>query len=205
MKKIAFSVLVAGVIFAGNACNSSSDSTDRHDKNTEEKQADEQVLADAAAESGYGHDAASASGKADTTQFAVKAASAGMMEVTLGQLAQQQGQQEDVKQFGQTMVTDHGKANAELSTLARNKNMELPTTMLAQHQQHIGHLKALSGPAFDKAYMSMMVQDHEKDVAAFQQAAQSETDPDLKAFAQKTLPVLKSHLDLARKTLNALP
>lgn len=204
MKRIACSALAALALFIGNGCNSSSDTADRHNKNTEEKQADEQVLADAATESGYGKDAASASGKTDTTQFAVIAASAGLMEVTLGQLAQQQGQHEGVKQFGQTMVTDHGKANNELTTLARNKNIELPATMLAQHQQHIGHLKALSGPAFDKAYMSMMVQDHEKDVAAFQKASQSEADPDLKAFAQKRLPVLKSHLELARKTLSSL-
>ncbi|MGV3503784.1 MAG: DUF4142 domain-containing protein [Adhaeribacter sp.] len=203
MKRIAFSVLAACGLWIGNAC-SRSDSTDRHNANTEEKQADQQVLADAATESGYGAEAASATAQADTTSFAVKAASAGMMEVTLGELAQQQGQQEGVKQFGQTMVADHGKANAELAALARNKNMELPTTMLPQHQQHIGHLKALSGPAFDKAYMSMMVQDHEKDVAAFQKAAQGEADPDLKAFAQKTLPVLKAHLDMARKTMAGL-
>src|SRR5687768_1464754 len=103
MKRIAFSALAAFVLFTGNSCNSSSDTADRHDKNTEEKQIDQEVLADAATESGYGADAASATGKADTTQFAVKAASAGLMEVTLGQLAQQQGQHEGVKRFGQTM------------------------------------------------------------------------------------------------------
>jgi putative membrane protein len=203
MKRIAFSVLAAGVLLIGNAC-SRSDSIDRHNANTEEKQADQGALADAATESGYGAEAASPSAQADTSLFAVKAASSGMMEVSLGELAQQQGQQEGVKQFGQTMVADHGKANTELSTLARNKNMELPTTMLPQHQQHIAHLKNLSGPAFDKAYMTMMVQGHEKDVAEFQKAAQSEADPDLKAYAQKTLPVLKSHLDMARKTMSGL-
>jgi putative membrane protein len=207
MKKIACSALAAFVLLTGAGCDRRSDISDRHNKNTEEKQPEDSAMAEAAAEQGYGEDAAQpgtdsrvAQQQADTTLFAVKAASGGMLEVSLGQLAQQQGMNADVKQFGQIMVNDHGKANAELIRLAKSKKMALPTAPLPRHQQHADHLKSLKGTGFDKAYMDMMVNDHQQTIADFQRASQSETDPELKAFAQKTLPVLRKHLDLARKT-----
>jgi putative membrane protein len=166
-------------------------------------------MAEAAAKQGYGEDAAQpgvdsreAQNVVDTARFAAKAASGGLMEVMLGELAQQKGQSAAVKQFGQTMVTDHGKANAELKSLAQSKKIALPTAPLPMHQQHIDHLKTLSGAQFDQAYMSMMVKDHQKDIGEFKQATMANQEPaEVKAFAQKTLPVLQRHLALAGKTL----
>src|SRR5689334_12885251 len=66
--------------------------------------------------------------------FIKKAASGGMMEVELGQLAQSKAQSQDVKDFGSRMVTDHGKANDELKTLAQQKNVQLPATMERKHK-----------------------------------------------------------------------
>ena len=55
----------------------------------------------------------------------------------------------------------------------------------------------LKNPArdFDKAYVEAMVDGHKKAVKLFTDAAQNCKDPDLKAFATKTLPTLKMHLD----------
>jgi putative membrane protein len=191
---------------AGFSCGRSSDIADRHGKNTEEKQPEEEAMAEAATKQGYAEDAtqpgadSGVDSPVDTAQFAVKAASGSLMEVALGQMALQKGASQDVKQFAQTMITDHGKANAELEAWAKTSNMALPTAPLPQHQQHIGHLRDLSGAEFDKAYMGMMVADHQKTIAEFQQASQRETNAQLKVFAQKTLPVLKKHLDMAQKT-----
>ena len=194
MKRLAYNVLAAFVLLAGYGC-------DQAQKNTEKTQHDQEALAETAAESGYGEDAAGAGQQVDTTAFAVKAASGGMMEVSLGQLAQQNGVNAEVKKFGQTMVTDHGKANTELQNLAAAAKIALPAAPLPKHQQHIDHLKSFSGAAFDSAYMAMMVTDHQHDIAEFEKAAQNDQEnPQIKAFAQKTLPVLKQHLDLAQKT-----
>jgi putative membrane protein len=132
-------------------------------------------------------------------QFAMKAAMGGMMEVNMGRIATKQAASASVRQFGQRMVTDHGKANAELKQLATRKNIRLPKSLDAEKKQMVTHVSKLSGASFDKAYMSHMVKDHEKDVAEFEKAASECQDPDLKAWAQKTLPTLRSHLEQARK------
>lgn len=72
--------------------------------------------------------------------------------------------------------------------------------MMKKHQEMVNKLSALSGAEFDRKYMEEMVKDHEKDVAAFQRESTSGSDADLKAWAAKTLPTLREHLQLARDT-----
>jgi len=60
-------------------------------------------------------------------------------------------------------------------------------------------LSAKSGADFDKAYVSNMIDDHKEDIKEFEDAAKNVKDPDLKAFAVKTLPTLKMHLDAIQK------
>ena len=134
----------------------------------------------------------------DDFDFLVDAASGGLMEVELGQLALQNAASADVKQFGQLMVTDHTKANAELKDLAARKNVTIPPRPGSDHQRHIDHLKDKKGADFDKDYMKMMVDDHEDDVEDFEEAAREAKDPDIRAFASKYAPILKEHLQKAR-------
>ena len=126
------------------------------------------------------------------------------MEVELGRRAAQQGTSDVVKQFGQKMADDHSKANAELMTIASSKGITLPTDVDAKHRAMIGRLARMSGAAFDKAYAKDMLSDHNKDVSAFQKEADSGADPDVKAFAAKTLPILKEHQSLANDMNNTL-
>jgi putative membrane protein len=135
---------------------------------------------------------ASTAGSGD---FWSEAAIGGMAEVELGKLAAQKAKNADVKKFAQMMVTDHSKANDELKSLAQKKNITLPTALDSAHRADVDELKSESQEDFDKEYVEMMVDDHEKDVAFFQRQADTGTDPDAKAFAAKTLPVLKKHLD----------
>ena len=119
--------------------------------------------------------------------FITKAAKGGMMEVEMGKMAAASAQNADVKKFGSRMVTDHTKANNELMALAQKHGVKLPA--------HKGHGKWKS----DKAYMDMMVKDHDKTVADFEAQASGGADADLKKFAAKTLKVLKKHQAMAKK------
>jgi len=130
----------------------------------------------------------------DDSEFAVKAASGGMLEVELGRMAQEKAQSQQVKDFGAMMVKDHSKANDELKALASSKNIVLPSTLGEEEQKHVDELAKLSGKEFDKKYVSMMVDDHKKDVDEFKETANDAKDPDIKAFASKTLPTLEEHL-----------
>jgi putative membrane protein len=133
-------------------------------------------------------------------EFVAKAGMGGLAEVQMGTLALQKASSADVKAFAQRMVTDHSKANAELAEFATAKGLALPTELVGDTQAALDHLATLSGAEFDKAYMQHMVEDHEKDVAEFDKASTSATDMDLKAWAGKTLPTLKEHLEQAKTT-----
>ncbi len=124
--------------------------------------------------------------------FMMNAAKGGMMEVEWGKLAAQNGQNADVKKFGNRMVTDHSKANSELMALAKEEGVTLPGA------RSPGKWKS------DKDYMDMMVKDHQADLAEFQKQAQSGTDPDLKAFAAKGAKMVSAHLKLAQETQGKL-
>jgi putative membrane protein len=136
---------------------------------------------------------------ASDRQFMLKAAQGGMAEVELGQLAQQNGQSQDVKDFGKRMVDDHSKANDELKQLASDKGVSLPTDLNAKDKATKDRLSKLNGAAFDKAYMNDMVKDHKMDVAEFKHESMAAKDPQVKDWAGKTLPTLQSHLDQAEK------
>ena len=132
--------------------------------------------------------------------FAIEAAQGGLMEVRLGELAQQQAKAQAVKDFGQRMVEDHGEANDKLMQIAEQKGIELPQDLSEDAQQTVEELQQQSGAEFDEAYMDEMVSDHEDDVAAFEDYVENAQDQDLRAFAEETLPVLQEHLDLAKQT-----
>lgn len=131
----------------------------------------------------------------DDADFAVEAANGGMMEVEMGHYALQNASSQRVKNFGAMMVKDHSKANEELKKIASAKNITLPVEMGDKVKEEMHDLMKKKGTDFDKAYMSMMLDDHKKDIKAFEKAASDCKDPDIKAFAGKTLPVLNVHLD----------
>lgn len=130
-------------------------------------------------------------------KFVEKAALSGMTEVAAGDIAKAKGSSESVKQFGAQMVTDHGKANDELKAVLAQKNMKAPTSLDKAHQKVVDKLQGKSGKDFDKAYKAQMVSDHRSTVSLFETEAKSGKDPELKAFASKTLPTLKHHLEMA--------
>ena len=127
-------------------------------------------------------------------KFAVDAANGGMAEVALGKLAQQQATSAAVKDFANMMVTDHSKANDELMALAKSKNITLPDSVSNDKKQAMMDLSKKTGADFDKAYVDMMVDDHKSTISLFEDESKNGKDADIKAFADKTLPTLRTHL-----------
>ena len=140
----------------------------------------------------------------DDVDFAVKAADGGMLEVELGKLALQNAASSRVKDFGQMMVDDHSKANAELKQTAMQKNITLPAAMSDKCQKMYADLSKKKGKDFDKAYMSAMVDDHKDDVDEFKKEADNGKDADLKSWAAGKVPVLQHHLDVAQNVKDSI-
>lgn len=133
------------------------------------------------------------------TQFAREAAAGGMAEVELGQLAQQKGSSETVKNFGKKMVEDHSEANDKLKGIASEQKIRFAAGLSRQDQATYDRLSSLSGDAFDKAYARDMVSDHVKDVAAFKKEAATGKNDAIRKFALETVPTLETHLKMARE------
>lgn len=198
MKKIT-SVVFACAALAFSACNdnSSTDPVKSANETNEVKQ-------DSAEHMDSSSSKAAVPVSESDSKFAVEAASGGMMEVQLGELAQQKASSKRVKSFGAMMVRDHTKANGELKSLAGMKNVTLPPAPGGDHMDHIKSLSKKSGRDFDRDYMKMMVDDHKDDIDAFEKESKDGNDADVKAFATKTLPILRMHLDSAKAVQDAV-
>jgi len=122
------------------------------------------------------------------------AAQGGLAEVQLGQLAQNKGSSQAVKDFGTMMIQDHTAANDKLKGIAAGKGVELPTSPSMSQMATKTKLEALSGNSFDKSYIDSMVQDHKDTIQLFKKEAQNGQDAEAKAFAKATLPTLHKHL-----------
>ncbi|WP_300598433.1 DUF4142 domain-containing protein [Niabella sp.] len=186
--KTVMQLLTIGIFATCLSCNSqqSKDTTSRADSTNE-------AMIDSSHAAGTPPPVAEKDAK-----FAVDAANGGMAEVQLGEMAQNQGADPKVKEFGKMMVTDHSKANDELKMIAAGKNITLPAAPGDDMQKVANDLSSKSGADFDKAYVKQMVDDHEKTVKLFEDAQKEVQDSDLRAFAVKTLPVLRTHLEHIR-------
>jgi putative membrane protein len=129
--------------------------------------------------------------------FMVKAAEISGEEVRMGQLAQQKGMTNDVKELGKMMETDHGKAMADLTAMANRKYINIPTVPTEDSKEAYNKLNEKNGIDFDKAYTALMVNGHTDAIDLFEKASSSCTDVEIKNWAQSMLPGLHTHLDHA--------
>jgi putative membrane protein len=136
--------------------------------------------------------------KIDEKRFVKEALLGGMTEVELGKVALEKASSDQVKQFAQKMIDDHSKANEDLKQLASKENINVSDSLDSKHQSRVEKLSKLSGADFDRAYIKDQLNDHQQDVQEFQQEAQRGSDPDVKSFASKMLPVIKEHLSMAK-------
>ena len=128
--------------------------------------------------------------------FVKMAALGGMTEVELGKIAQTMARDANVRKFADEMIKDHSKANKELATLAKTKGLAVPSALDSEHNAIVQKLSAKTGADFDAAYSKQMMEDHDTTIALFQGATKS-SDKDVAAFAQRTLPTLQKHKQMA--------
>ena len=131
-------------------------------------------------------------------KFLMEAASSSKLEIQLGQMAQQKGASQEVRDFGAMMVRDHTAASKQLMSMVSNKGAAIPDTLLPKHMALMSRLDGLSGAAWDKAYMSVMRDAHENDIDEFEDETKDARDADVRAFATQQMPILKMHQQHAK-------
>jgi len=136
-------------------------------------------------------------------EFANMAAKANRAEIQMGNMAEQHASNEAVKDFGKLMVNDHTNAAQKLKSWASQSNFKLPSGLPSQAASTKSSLSSLSGAQFDHQYIQSQLKDHKKVIAAFEKEVEQGQNPQLKQFAENTLPVLQDHVrvveDLAGK------
>jgi putative membrane protein len=132
------------------------------------------------------------------TAFIKDAAQGGQAEVEMGKIAAEKAQNAELKKFAEHLQQDHSKANQELTQLAQTLGVTLPTEPSRKENKVADRLQDKTGADFDKAFAEHAIKDHEKDITKFQKALQDTKNPELKAFIEKSLPVLRHHLEMAR-------
>ena len=136
-------------------------------------------------------------------KFVSKVFKGNLAEIKLGQLAVAKAQSPEVKQFGQRLIDDHTAANDKLMKIASQKGLQPKRELELSVQHEYNKLDKLSGTQFDREFMNYMVSDHQKDIKEFESAAKTAKDPDVKEFAESTLPTLRDHLTNAKSAQSA--
>lgn len=186
MKKIIGSFVVCCFVLL--ACNNADDTTETTTTSSE-------TSSDASINTGSGTTNVVTDEKSST--FLTKAANGGLAEVQLAKLAQQKATIDAVKNFAAMLERDHSAANDQVKTLAAQRNVSLPAAPSEDKQKMYTDMEKMSGKAFDKDYISMMVKAHHDGIALFEDTKSNASDVDVKNFADKTLPTLRKHLDSA--------
>jgi len=126
--------------------------------------------------------------------FVAMVSQGGMFEVMAGQVGAEQGSNQDIKDQGVTEAHDHQLVGAKLKSIAMTVGLPFPHQLSPMFQNKLAALKALSGPAFDAAYLQAMNEIHAKDGAAFAEEAKTGTNADLRAFAAETHRIVLRHI-----------
>jgi putative membrane protein len=131
--------------------------------------------------------------------FVTKAMQGSMAEVQLGQLTLQKSNNDQVKQFAQRMIDDHTKLNDQMKPVAQQLGVAVPEQVSKKDRNTMAKLQALSGPAYDQAYIKDMVKDHKQDLSEFQAEASSGQDQTVKDAAAQGSKVIAQHLQMAQQ------
>jgi len=126
--------------------------------------------------------------------FVMQAEKDNVQERVLGRMAQEQSQNGDVKDYGKMLVKDHNDALQKLVDLMNKNGVPQPKNLPEERNAAIDKLHNLSGPAFDREFMAMMVQDHQKAVSNFQREESAAQNPDVRNYAKDVRPTLEKHL-----------
>jgi putative membrane protein len=130
--------------------------------------------------------------------FVMQAVKDNIRERVLGKIAEQQSQNSDVKDYGKMLVNDHNEALQKLVALMNKNGMPQPSGLPEERSEAINKLQSLSGPSFDKEFIGMMVENHQKAVDTYQREQNSAQNSDVRDYAKNMLPTLQKHLKEAQ-------
>lgn len=132
-------------------------------------------------------------------QFVDFAAQTDMVEANLGQLADSAASSQQVKDYAQMLVTDHTNDFHQLSGIASQANLTMPSAIdTAHNKMMIAPFQKVKDAAFDKKYVHEMIAGHTKAIAIYKKEAADAENAALKDYAEQTLPALQKHLDGAK-------
>ena len=131
-------------------------------------------------------------------KFLTDAVRGDVAEVKMGELAQQRGTSEAVREFGKMLVEDHSSAMKKTAELAKDLNVIPPAQPSAEQMQKHDALARLSGAEFDRQFAAEMVKGHQEEIAKYEKQAAS-GDSKVAELAEDLLPVLKEHLMAAQR------
>jgi putative membrane protein len=196
MKKYWLTTLAVAGVLTFTACESNSQKEAAKDANEETVEARQEASEDTASgmmSNNGDHE--------DDADFLVDAAYSGMKEISFSKLALEKSNNASVKEFAQLMVKDHTKMKNELTALAQQKSLVLPTDLDEEGKEKLKEFSNYKGAEFDKEYMDKMAESHEKVHEKFEKFAQDAKDPAIKDWANSCLPMLGEHMNKA-KTLD---
>lgn len=140
----------------------------------------------------------------EDADFVVEATNGSLTEIEAGKLAFDRTQNPEVKDFANTMIDDHTQMIRELKTFADDKHLAVPDSVSNSNRSKIDELNKRSGKEFDREYMKWMVDDHDKDVAAFTKMSNEAKDSSVKSLARYNLPILLKHQQRAHAIYDRL-
>ena len=129
--------------------------------------------------------------------FISKASLSNTAEIRAGGLADSTADTAMIRSFGQQMVTDHTTAQNDLKTLGSNLSVSVNDSADAMHTALMDTLRGLSGRMFDSAYIINQIKDHQAAISDFQNEISEGNQSDVINYANKYLPTLQMHLQMA--------
>jgi putative membrane protein len=136
--------------------------------------------------------------------FVTEAAQTNAAEIKLGELGVQKGSTAQVRNMAQMIIDDHKKVGDKLQSIATRENFALPGVPNAEQRATYDRLSAMSGTDFDRAFLDEIKTDHQQAISLFQNETRNGTDPQLKSFAQSTLPSLRHHEQMVTRQVNKM-
>ena len=131
--------------------------------------------------------------------FVKKAMQGSLAQVQLGQLTLEKSNNDQVKQFARKMIDGHTKLNEQMKPVAQQLSVDIPTEVSKKDKALIGKMQALSGPAYDQAYIKDIVREHKHDLSEFQMEASNGHNPSVKDAAMQGSKAISEHLQMAEQ------
>jgi putative membrane protein len=138
----------------------------------------------------------------DKKEFIKSVAESSLLEVQLGQLAQQKATSDEVRELGMTLIEHHANANQELKQIAEQLQVEVPEELDSEDQMKLNDFQTTDNLDFNDQFLSTIIEQHKQDIANFERARQTIEDENLANWIDNTLPLLRNHLETAENLQN---